>query len=73
MALTMADLEDAQMNARERVRQFKQEYYRDWYRPLRETLLGGMWKGMPPQMRQFYDANHPDAAAAMDKRYKRGK
>jgi hypothetical protein len=72
MALTMADLEDVQMEVREQYRQFQQEADAAWFKPLRETLIGSMWHSLPGPVRQQYHLNSPQAAQVMDKRYRGG-
>jgi hypothetical protein len=72
MALTMADLEDVQMEVREQYRQFQQEADAAWFKPLRETLIGSMWNSLPGPVRQQYYTRSPQAAQEMDKRYRGG-
>jgi hypothetical protein len=72
MALTMADLEDIQMEVREQYRQFQQEADAAWFKPLRETLIGSMWNSLPGAVKQQYYTRSPQAAQVMDQRYRGG-
>jgi hypothetical protein len=70
--LTIADMEDVKMQSREKYQAFKREYDAAWFKPLRETLIGGMWNSLPGPVRQQYHLNSPQAAQTMDKRYRGG-
>jgi hypothetical protein len=70
--LTLADLEDVKMQVREQYKQFQREADAAWFKPLRETLIGSMWNSLPGPVRQQYLLNSPQAAQAMDKRYRGG-
>jgi hypothetical protein len=70
--LTIADMEDVKMQSREKYRNFKREYDAAYFKPLRETLIGSMWHSLPGPVHQQYLLNSPQAAQAMDKRYRGG-
>ena len=69
MALTIADVEDARMRAREKVRGFRDDFNARFYRPLRETMLASMWRGMDPAVKAQLHNLTPDAARVMNERY----
>lgn len=69
MALTLADMEDAIMRARERRAEMTQEIEARWYAPLRNTMTGAMWRGMDAGTREQLRVIAPAAAQAMDKRH----
>jgi hypothetical protein len=72
MALTLADLEDVNMQVREQYKQFQREADAAWFKPLRETLIGGMWNSLPGPVRDQYHLTMPTQAQVMDKRYRGG-
>lgn len=69
MPMNIADLEDAEMRARERFGEFQREVETRWYAPLRNTMIGAMWRGMDPGTRQQLRTMRPASAQVMDQRY----
>lgn len=69
MSMTISDLEDAEMRARERWSEFQREIEARWYAPLRNTMIGAMWRGMDPNTRNQLRTMTPGSAQEMDKRY----
>lgn len=71
MPLTIADLEDARMQARERRREWKRERDANFFRPLREAMIGGLWNGTPANVRSNFEQMKPDTAQKLNTRYGR--
>jgi len=66
-ALTRSDVEDVMMQTEENQRAWKQESDTQFEGPLTDSLVAAVWQGMPPNMKQWYRINMPEASKKMDK------
>jgi hypothetical protein len=65
--LTIVDLSDALLEARETVKQWQDEFEREFHAPMLKIMVATMWQSMDEQTKNWYRANLPEQAREMDK------
>jgi len=64
--LTIIDLNDALLEARETVNQWQAEFERDFHAPMLKIMVATMWQSMDENTKNWYRANMPEQAREMD-------
>ena len=68
---TMADAEDAILQAKARFIVFLEEFTQQWDAPLRDTLIGASWAGADDATRAELAKTSPAAVDVMNNNYRR--